>query len=324
MKPTDSTSPVRLGHGRLATRLAVFVLLLVSALAAYAQSAPSGIWAVANSSTANYVYWNEVPGATGYKVYAGTSSNGQNATPVGTVTSESFYHSGLTAGVRIYYKVTAMYGTSESARSVEGSAKPGADRTGWPFVTTHPGANQVVVRWSEVPGATKYHVYRYDGWPTSWRQIGTTAGFSFTDSTAVNGTFYTYMVRGFNVDTEMQDSYQITAVPGDTPPPPPVAAWAYPYGTSTSLYWEKVPGAVRYMIYRSTASNGQTLKPHGQATGTSFGDNNLIGGTTYYYKICAVDDTGAGVRGSEVSVTPGSTVLAAPYLSAGAGADRIT
>src|SRR4051812_16958296 len=121
---------------RLVSRLLVLVVALLTAAMAMAQSAPSGVGAYSNGTNANYIYWNPVPGATGYNVYAGTTSGGEAATAVGTTTGTAFGHNAINAGQRYFYKVTALYGASESPKSAETSAKPGASRTGWPWVTT--------------------------------------------------------------------------------------------------------------------------------------------------------------------------------------------
>lgn len=71
--------------------------------------------------------WSTASGATSYKVYRGTSSLGENLTPIKTgLTSASYTDTSVTNGTTYYYEVTAVSGNGESGRSNEASAKPSA------------------------------------------------------------------------------------------------------------------------------------------------------------------------------------------------------
>jgi fibronectin type 3 domain-containing protein len=318
---------VRPGRGptsSLLLRLSVLALLVLATVAAMAQSAPSGVWAWSNGSNQNGVGWNPVPGATGYNIYAGTTSNGQGGTPVGTTTGLVFYHSSLTAGVKIFYKVTALYGTSESPRSAQVTARPGSDRTGWPLVNTFPANNSITLRWGDVAAATFYRVFRRDPLNNQWYLLATTNAFAYTDNTAMNGVPYTYIVRGGNPDTDLQDSYNVTGIAGDTTLPPPGEVWTFPYSSGIYLYWSPVPGATGYTVFRGTAANGQGNKPYYQTTGTSMTDGTLPGGNVYFYKVSAFDESGTGARSAEITAKVGSALLAAPSLATASGVDKIS
>ena len=58
-----------------------------------------------------------------------------------------------------------------------------------------------------------------------------------------------------------------------------------------------------WTIYRSTASGAeqpvQTI-----STGTSYVDNTVTGGATYYYEVAAINRNGTGATSREVAVTP--------------------
>ena len=77
------------------------------------------------------------------------------------------------------------------------------------------------------------------------------------------------------------------------------------------LSWNTVPGAAKYWIYRST--DGKNFKYYDSTTKTSYTNNSTTIGTTYYYKVKAVDSSGATTDYSTVKsikCTP-----AAPSLS---------
>jgi fibronectin type 3 domain-containing protein len=86
--------------------------------------APTGLSAAAADRQITLT-WNTVAGAATYNVYAGPTANGQNATPVATaLTAATFVHTGLTNGSEYFYKVTAVNGGGEGARSSEVNASP--------------------------------------------------------------------------------------------------------------------------------------------------------------------------------------------------------
>ena len=71
------------------------------------------------------------------------------------------------------------------------------------------------------------------------------------------------------------------------------------------LSWDAsiASGVVSYKVYRSTVS-GANYTPIGQVAGTAFSDNNVTGGTTYFYVVTAIDISGAeGQFSDEISGT---------------------
>ena len=93
-------------------------------------SAPTGLKASAGNA---YVTLTWSPPSsdggssiTGYNVYRGTSSGGEDPTPIITLAAsvQTYKDSGLTNGVKYYYQLTATNAVGESARSSEVSATP--------------------------------------------------------------------------------------------------------------------------------------------------------------------------------------------------------
>jgi uncharacterized protein (DUF1800 family)/fibronectin type 3 domain-containing protein len=68
--------------------------------------------------------WTPVSGATKYRVYRALASNGQTSALATEPTAPPFNDAGLTNGTTYFYKITAVAGTTESARSAEASATP--------------------------------------------------------------------------------------------------------------------------------------------------------------------------------------------------------
>jgi fibronectin type 3 domain-containing protein len=65
-----------------------------------------------------------------------------------------------------------------------------------------------------------------------------------------------------------------------------------------------------YSVYRGTTASGESAYVSGITT-TSYADTGVANGTTYYYKVTAVNAVGEGPQSSEVSATP-FTVPGAP------------
>ena len=84
-----------------------------------------------------------------------------------------------------------------------------------------------------------------------------------------------------------------------------------------TLKWNAVSGAAKYEVYRARSLNGDYIK-YSTVTGTSYTNTSYIeNGTTYYYKVRALDANGtAGAWSSVVSVTYKQT-LPAPTVTGG-------
>ena len=84
-----------------------------------------------------------------------------------------------------------------------------------------------------------------------------------------------------------------------------------------TLKWNAVSGAAKYEVYRARSMNGDYIK-YATVTGTSYTNTSYIeNGTTYYYKVRALDANGtAGAWSSVVSVTYKQT-LPAPSVTGG-------
>jgi hypothetical protein len=93
------------------------------------------------------------------------------------------------------------------------------------------------------------------------------------------------------------------------PPASPMGVSATPGNGSVTISWSPVSGATGYNVYEAPNSFGETDIPVAtNINATSYVNTGLANGTTYYYKVAAVNSTGISSYSYEVSATPGTTI----------------
>jgi len=103
------------------------------------------------------------------------------------------------------------------------------------------------------------------------------------------------------------------------PPATPTNLTATPGNTQIVLSWTASGGSASYNIYRGVTAGGESPTPISTGiTTTSFTDPGLTNGTTYYYKVAAVNASGTSGFSNEVSAAPStiSTIVLSPVADA--------
>ncbi|MEY4917961.1 MAG: hypothetical protein RL616_1874, partial [Verrucomicrobiota bacterium] len=99
---------------------------------------------------------------------------------------------------------------------------------------------------------------------------------------------------------------------GIAPPPPNGAPYAasgltaaVSSNTNVVLTWTAGSGATSYSLYRANQSGYESaIAPFATGiTGTNYTDTNLLGGTTYYYQVVAVNGSGSSGFSAEANAT---------------------
>jgi fibronectin type 3 domain-containing protein len=71
---------------------------------------------------------------------------------------------------------------------------------------------------------------------------------------------------------------------------------------SVTLNWNMDAGANSFNVYRGTTAGGEGTTPYAAGiSGTSFTDNSVTSGTTYFYYVTAVGTGGESAGSAEVS-----------------------
>ena len=282
-----------------------------------------------NSATSGkpVLTWNAVPGATSYKVYRATSKSGTYSL-LGTVTTTSYTNTGAKEGTTYYYKVKAANGAGESAYSNVVSGKV--------VVTPKPAAPVVkignsstsgkpMLTWNAVSGATSYKVYRATSQNGTYSLLGTVTTTSYTNTGAKEGTTYYYKVKAVNGADESAYSNIVSGqakVQAQKPSAPVVKIGNSASSGKPQLTWNAVSGATSYKVYRATSQNG-TYSLLGTVTATSYTNTGAKAGTTYWYKVKAVNSAGESAYSNIVSGRATVTTLTMGH-SATSGKPQLT
>ena len=143
------------------------------------------------------------------------------------------------------------------------------------------------------------------------------------DIFATAGAEYTAVEKTFNVIsstsgqiqlsfTAVADNPQVNAIVvgsgsggGGTAPSAPTGLGATAGNAQVSLSWTGSSGATSYNVYRGTTAGGESGTALASGlTGTTYTDTSVTNGTTYYYKVAAVNSSGTSGMSNEASATP--------------------
>ncbi len=303
-------------------------------LTGYAPPAPTAVQVFAGNNR-NLVTWTVVPGATSYDVLRSATTGSGYATlahdVVGPVCGSgpsvaAYVDTTAVNGTAYSYAVRSLNPTGPSAISAStSSVTPSAGVPGNPppaparLEITQSGHHLVALKWTASPAANFYSVWRttlhQDGvggtYPLRTILLGDgIVGDKFADTTATDGRLYSYYVQASNAAGTSAASATVTAAP--VPPPPATApnnvagVWAKTRnGDVITLTWSPVPGAVGYVIYRSTDATPAFKWPDDflttlvETTYTDKGNTDksakvqgLDHGTAYSYQVTAVNAGG--------------------------------
>ena len=274
------------------------------------------------SDSAISITWSAVAGATHYKLYRATVSEG-SLTPIGGEIAATEYIDGnLDANISYYYRLEACNDNGCSGRSLETSATT-APPTAPPAAPTAPdatpqSAGEIEINWNTVARAMHYKLYRSETSGGSFDQIGgDITGVRYADSDLFADTAYYYELEACNSGGCSGRSSEVSATTYPAAPDAPEIPTADTQSDSEiEIRWSEVARAMHYKIYRSTVSGGSYSQIGGDIAAISYRDSGLSVKTAYYYQLEACNSGGCSGRSPEVA--------ASTYGSLGAARDEIT
>jgi len=267
-------------------------------------AAPTGLTATAISTTRIDLSWTDnATDETSYRIERCTGSSCTSFAELTTKAANATSHSDTSAthSTTYRYRVIAVNANGDSAPSNIASATtpappPPAAPTGLSATVTSP--TRIDLSWTDnATDETSYRIERCTGAScTSFAELTTKAAnaTSHSDTSAAHSTTYRYRVIAVNGNGDSAPSNVATAT---TPAPPPPAA---PTGLSATaisatridLAWsDNATDETSYRIERCTAASCTSFAELATkaANATSHSDTPVADGTTYRYRVFAVN-----------------------------------
>ena len=174
-----------------------------------------------------------------------------------------------------------------------------------------------MLTWNAVSGATSYKVYRATSQNGTYSLLGSVTTTTYVNTGAKDGVTYYYKVTAVNDSGESAYS-NIVSGQNKAVTPKPSAPVVKIGNSATSgkpmLTWNAVDGAASYKVYRATAKNG-AYSVINTTKALTYTNTGAALGTTYYYKVEALDAAGKSLGFSDVVEGKVAPVLAVGYSS---------
>lgn len=211
----------------------------------------------------------------------------------------SFIDDTVELGTRYYYLVRPVFNdgtTGEYSKSISGAALA---KTNFTKVEAKSG-KKVALTWEKVSQAEGYLIYRKDSEDGKYNQIGKVTSektLTYTDTVKSNNKTYTYKIQAYNTNNGKQGVGAYSSTKSAK-----TLAKAKITGITSSneevlkISWNKVSGAKGYIISRSTSKNSGYKKIDTVTGKTSYSDDTVKAGKTYYYKVEAYN-VNSGTKG---------------------------
>lgn len=272
--------------------------------------------------------------------YKASSSGSWSTFAEGTSASTGATVTGLLNGTAYDFKVSATNAVGTGSASSEESATPRTTPGTPGAITATAGASQVSLSWTAPASTGGSALTDYDieyktssalTW-TTWTHTPSTA-ITSTITGLTNGTTYNFRIAAVNIAGSGSYATTVSATPR-TVPDAPTAFTATNGDTTVDLSWTAPTGnggspVTDYVIEFKISSDGTwTTIADGTNTTTTYQHTGRTNGTTYDYRIAAVNTVGAGSATSTtgtprtlpgvprtLAATPGSTQVALTWLA---------
>lgn len=272
------------------------------------------------SSTKQTITWKRNSEADGYQIYQSTAKDGtyKKIKTINKNKTTSYKVSGLTPGVKYYYKVRSTkksggvtgysdYSTVRSARVAKAVIARAEGSSG----------SKITLSWEKVKDADSFVIYRSTSSGGTYKKIGTAKGSatSYTDSGLKMTKKYYYktevIMKGYKAKGTSGRSKAKSAYPIRQTQ---IASVEPNDSGALLIRWNQVKDITAYEVYRSSEWDGAytLLTTVNDSTVTSYADETVQASLSYWYKVRLVNTyDGKTIYGEYSAPVQGST-LAAP------------
>ncbi len=262
-------------------------------------AAPTGLGATPGNAQIS-LDWNDVAQVDGYNVYRAPVSSG-NFTKLNSqllTTSGPYVDAGLNPGTRYFYKVKAQNSEGEGPYSSEVSAIPeGTDNIPPlpPFLlsTTRKTRDATPSTNGTAEPGTTVTVYSGETAIGS-AEVALNGNWTVANPSSLGSDgIYTITAKATDAaSNQSPPSGPITITLDTTPPPAPTNVRTTAYHNCVDIEW-RAPASddlAGYIVQRRTTSGSWTSLNSNVVVGTKYRDATATNGTTYHYRVIAVDD----------------------------------
>ena len=154
--------------------------------------------------------------------------------------------------------------------------------------------SSVRVSWNPIEGASGYYLWRSNAPAGPYVLRRTTTALSASDTYLTPGTKYYFKVSAYiqsgatKYDMTEQGGFKVAVPLGKAT----ISSVKTDGSARLKVTWAVVPGAQRYIVYRSTSANGSYRKL-GTTAALSYINTGLTKGKNYYYKVKPYINIGA-------------------------------
>ena len=261
-----------------------------------------------SSSQINLTWTDQSTSETGFQIERKTGAGGTYALIVTTAANATTYsNSGLAEGTTYFYRVRAVNSYGNSAYSNEASAMLVSPPPAPTLSATAVSSSQINLTWTDQSNnETGFQIERKTGTGGTYALIVTTAAnaTTYSNSGLAGGTTYFYRVRAVNSAGNSAYSNEASAT---TQISPPANLFATAVSSSQiNLTWtDQSNNETGFQIERKTGTGGTyALIVTTAANATTYSNSGLAEGTTYFYRVRAVNSAGNSAYSNEASATP--------------------
>jgi len=235
-----------------------------------------------------FIYWHSINEALAYRIYRSEDINGEY-TAIAT-TSDTFYVDYVNSTRNFYYEISAI--SPDSQEGLRSLFKTGhVTRFDPPELKVDRNSKSCIsLFWDTIQGVSHYKIYRTNHLDSQAILIDSTQNGNYCDPVP-SGNIWIYLMSAVNrYGVESRFSNAIMAESPSLSEPEKLTASQGTFQAYVALSWSPVPRATGYHLYRSTPNSSFTLISS-RIVDTFYIDSSAA--DTNYYRICAMDSSGA-------------------------------